>query len=155
MDVRGYCSADLEETAKLFYDTIHSVNAVDYCQAQLDAWAPQNGDLSEWDNRLSNNHSIVVTDNGIIIGFGSADGTGYFDFLYVHKDHQRRGVATLIADNIEMYIFSKGIQTVTTDASVTAKPLFEKRGYILLKEQRVERRGQILVNFRMQKTLQN
>ena len=152
MKVRGYCSKDSEETLKLFYDTVHSVNAVDYNQAQLDAWAPKNRDLIKWDNRLSSNYSVVVEKDGVIIGFGSADNAGYFDLLYIHKDYQGIGVATLIANDIERYIFRTGFQTITTAASITAKSFFEKRGYLVQEKQNVEVRGQLFVNFKMKKT---
>jgi len=153
MEIRAYCSADKEITAKLFYDTVHSVNAADYSQAQRNAWAPRDRDLVEWDSRLSNNYSVCAESNGIVIGFGCADDTGYFDLLFVHKDYQGKGVARKIADNIEDYVCRLGIHTVTTDASITAKPFFEKRGYVVQREQCVELRGQLLVNFKMQKNL--
>ncbi len=41
---------------------------------------------------------------------------------------------------------------ITTYASITAKPFFEKRGYKVVKEQRVERQGIFLTNFCMKKT---
>jgi putative acetyltransferase len=40
---------------------------------------------------------------------------------------------------------------VTVDASITAKPFFEQRGYKLLKENSVELEGIFLTNFTMVK----
>lgn len=153
MTVQKYHYKDCKKIVELFYDTIHSVNAADYNKAQLDAWAPPNMDLCEWNNKLSNNYSVVVEKNNMIIGFGIADDTGYFDLLYVHKDYQGMGVATLIGNDIEEYFHCKGTQIITTAASITAKPFFEKRGYLVLQEQNVECRGQIFINFKMQKKL--
>ena len=153
MIIRKYHSKDCKEIAELFYNTIHSVNAVDYTKTQLDAWAPPNMDLCEWDSKLSNNYSVVVEKDDMIIGFGIADDTGYFDLLYIHKDYQGIGAATLIADNIEAYIYHMGIQIITTAASITAKSFFEKRGYHILQEQNIECRGQHFINFKMQKKL--
>lgn len=42
---------------------------------------------------------------------------------------------------------------VTTHASITARPFFEKRGYRVIKEQQVERRGQRLTNYVMVKNV--
>ena len=39
MIIRRYQASDCEETAELFYDTVHCVNAGDYTKEQLDAWA--------------------------------------------------------------------------------------------------------------------
>ena len=153
MKLREYHSEDCEEILELFYDTVHCVNSADYTEIQLNAWAPKGIDLVKWDNRLSNNYSVVVDKDSIIIGFGNVDSTGYFDLLYVHKDYQGIGVATLIADEIERYVYREGIQIITTDASITATPFFEKRGYVVQKKQNIELRGQFFVNFKMQKIL--
>ena len=40
---------------------------------------------------------------------------------------------------------------LTTHASITARPFFEKRGYHAVKEQQVEREGIFLTNFVMVK----
>lgn len=38
--LREFREEDMPDMAILFYDTVHSVNAVDYSKEQLDAWAP-------------------------------------------------------------------------------------------------------------------
>ena len=151
MKLREYDSTDWDEVVKLFHDTIHSVNSADYTNIQLEAWAPENLELPELKSRLSNTHSVVVEKDGLIIGFGNENGNGYFDCLYTHKDYQRMGVASMIADDIERYFYQKDIHIITTDASITAKPFFENRGYIVLEKQSVETRGQLLINYKMQK----
>lgn len=39
MVITEYRPADCRELAKLFYDTVHTINAGDYTEEQLDAWA--------------------------------------------------------------------------------------------------------------------
>ena len=39
MELRRYNSSDLKEITELFYDTVHTVNAADYTEEQLSAWA--------------------------------------------------------------------------------------------------------------------
>lgn len=151
--VRLYKPEDCKEIVELFYDTIHTVNLNDYSSAQLDAWAPKEIDMDAWDKSLSNNHTVVVEINGLIAGFGDMDNTGYFDRLFVHKDFQGQGIATTIANELEKYAKQNGIMVITTQASITAKPFFEKRGYRVIKKQSVERKGQILTNFVMGKHL--
>ena len=140
---------------QLFYDTIHSINATEYNESQLDAQAPKKGDssLAYWDNKLLHGCAVVAEKDGTIIGFGSIKLPSYFDMLYVHKEYQRVGVATLITNKVEKSFLNNRITIITTDASITAKPFFEKRGYVVLKEQSVEIRGQHLTNYKMQKRL--
>ena len=151
MKLREYRFEDWNDVAKLFYNTIHSINSVNYTDEQLDAWAPKNMELPELKNRLLTNYAVVAEDNGIIIGFGNVSGTGYFDCIYTHKDYQRKGVATLIADDIEKYFHNQGVQVISTDSSITAKPFFKNRGYRTLQKQSVEHRGLFFINFKMQK----
>ena len=46
--LRPYRPADCAALAALFYDTVHTVNAKDYTNAQLDAWADGNVDPDAW-----------------------------------------------------------------------------------------------------------
>ena len=39
MMLRPYRKEDCEQTARLFYETVHAVNAKDYAPRQLAAWA--------------------------------------------------------------------------------------------------------------------
>jgi putative acetyltransferase len=153
MNIRNFKDEDIESVLKLFYDTVHSVNSKDYDNEQLKAWAPKELDRLKWIESLNKNYSIVVEENTQIIGFGDIDLTGYLDRLYVHKNYQGKKVASKLINALENYIFNKGIKSITTDASITAKPFFEKKGYKVIKEQQVELRGQLFTNFKMCKNI--
>lgn len=147
MFIRKYESTDCKELAELFYNTVHTINAKDYTKEQLDAWASGQVDLEKWDQSFQEHFTVVAVENGIIVGFGDIDTTGYFDRLYIHKNNQRKGIATAICDQLE----SKAQGKIVTHASVTAKPFFEKRGYKVLKEQQVVRKEIFLKNYVMEK----
>ena len=148
MIFRKYAKTDCAELAELFYYTVHTVNAKDYTREQLDAWATGEINLEEWDESFQAHLTVVAEMDGKIVGFGDMDKTGYLDRLYVHKDYQRRGVATAICDALEQN--TKAAEFIT-HASITARPFFEKRGYTVVREQQVERRGKLLTNFVMRK----
>lgn len=147
MQLREYITSDCEQLSKLFFQTVHSVNAKDYTKEQLDVWATGTVDLKEWDKSFTEHYTVVAIDNNIIVGFGDIDKTGYLDRLYVHADYHGKGVATAICNRLEQAVQGK----ITTHASITAKPFFEKRGYKVVKEQQVERQGIYLINFCMEK----
>ena len=147
MIIREYQTSDCKELTKLFYDTVHTVNAKDYTKEQLDAWAPEHADLEKWDRSLLEHYSVVAVVDEVIAGFGDIDKTGYLDRLYVHKDYQGKGIATAICDKLEQA--SQGV--IVTHASVTARPFFEKRGYRVTKEQQVQRQGILLTNYIMER----
>lgn len=145
MFIREYQISDCKELAELFYNTVHTVNAKDYTKEQLDVWATKQVDLKRWDQSLQEHFSIVAVDDGIIVGFGDIDDSGYLDRLFVHLGYQRKGIATAICDWLESAVQVN----IVTHASITAKPFFEKRGYKVVKEQQVERQGLFLTNFVM------
>lgn len=49
MQLREYKTSDCEQLARLFFQTVHSVNAKDYTKEQLDVCATGNVDLNGWD----------------------------------------------------------------------------------------------------------
>ena len=131
----------------MFYHTVHTVNAKDYTEEQLQVWATGQVDLENWDQSLQEHFSVVAVENENILGFGDIDKTGYLDRLYVHKDYQGKGIATAICNQLEQAVQG----SIITHASITARPFFEKRGYQVIKEQQVERQGIFLTNFVMEK----
>ncbi len=150
MYLRKYISSDCKQLTILFYQTIHCINAKDYTKEQLNAWANDDIDLIKWNESFLKNYTIVAVDNNEIIGFGDINESGYLDRLYIHKNHQREGIATAICDKLENAVSAKKI---TTHASITAKPFFENRGYLVIKEQIVIRNGISLINYMMEKQM--
>ena len=149
MVLRPYAPSDCQALAELFHHTVHTVNAGDYTPEQLDAWSPGAVDLEGWNRSFLEHHTLVAEESGRIVGFGDMDGTGYLDRLYVHKDCQGRGIASAICEALERAADTAGL---TTHASITARPFFEKRGWQVVKEQQVERRGVLLTNYITKKT---
>ncbi len=148
MVYRKYRPSDCEKIAELFYQTVHSVNQKDYTPEQLDAWATGQVDLVQWNRTLSDHYTVVAEEDGVILGFGDMAEDGYLDRLYVHKDHQGQGIATALCGRLERAV---GAQSITTYASITARPFFEKRGYKTVKPNQVERNGVRLTNYLMEK----
>ena len=149
MKIRAYQPSDCKEIAELFYHTVHTVNAKDYTKEQLNVWATGQVDLEKWNLSFLEHYSVIAVEGKRIIGFGDIDKTGYLDRLYVHVDYQNQGVATTICDALEQT--ARG--NITTHASITARPFFEKRGYKIIKKQQVERQGIFLTNFVMEKEM--
>ena len=105
-------------------------------------------DSQAWDKSFRAHRTIIATESGKIVGFGDMDETGYLDRLYVHKDYQGQGIASAICDELERFAAGK---TITTHASITAKPFFQHRGYCVVRKQEVIRRGVALTNLVMEK----
>lgn len=156
MEIRRFRATDMKQIVSLFYETVHSVNKQDYSSEQLDAWAPREEEalkLKTWKSSFLQNITFVAEINGVIVGFTDMTTEGHLDRLYVHKDFQRQGIASALLNQLESEARALGLREMDTEASITAKPFFERQGYQIIQEQIVERKGICLVNFRMSKRL--
>lgn len=149
MKIRQMKGEDGAETLRLFQDTVRAVCAGDYSPAQLRAWIGERS-LRDWTGSFftEGRRALVAEEDGKIVGFADMTEGGYFDRLYVHKNFQRRGAATALADELERGCAAPAF---TVYASITARAFFEKRGYALLRENAVMRGGETLLNFYMRK----
>jgi putative acetyltransferase len=75
--------------------------------------------------------------------------------LYVHPDFAGEGVGSAIADALEKIAGARGAEAVTVDASDTAVPFFEDRGYTAVQRNSVPRDDQWLSNTTMIKPLKD
>lgn len=148
MKTRKYIPEDCEQLAELFYNTVHTVNAIDYKPEQLNVWATGKVDLKEWNRSFLRNNTVVAIEGETIVGFGDMDESGYLDRLYVHKDYQRKGIGTAICNVLEN---AASVNEFTVQASITAKPFFLSRGYLVVSEQEVKRDSIALTNYIMAK----
>jgi N-acetylglutamate synthase-like GNAT family acetyltransferase len=155
MYIRAIKAEDLKSIVALFKETVHHVNAKDYTSEQLKVWAPRlmHHNNHRWQSLLSNIAYLAEIDN-VIVGFADITTEGYLDRLFVHKDYQRQGIASMLLNKLESSLFERGIKKVSTEASITAKPFFEQMGYLVVKEQNKQRPGGVtLTNFLMEKRL--
>ena len=63
MQIREYRTSDCEQLAELFYDTVHSINAKDYTEEQLNVWATGIVDLQEWNRSFLKHKTVIVSEN--------------------------------------------------------------------------------------------
>ena len=153
--IRKIKAEDLKPIVALFKETVHHVNARDYTPEQLLVWAPHHAHhhLDRWQSML-NNIAYLVEIGDVIVGFADITREGYLDRLFVHKEYQRQGIASMLVHKLESLLFARGGNKITTEASITAKPFFEQMGYVVVQEQNKPRLGGVtLTNFLMEKNL--
>jgi putative acetyltransferase len=151
--IRDYEQADAPAIARLFYDTVRSVNRADYSEEQVEAWAPAIPDAGEWHDRMAGRKTLVAEEGGEVVGFCELDVDGHLDMLYVRKDAVGRGIGRSLYEAAERAARGWDLGRIFTEASVTARPFFERRGFRVLSERRVSRQGVELTNFAMDKSL--
>lgn len=146
--------SDALELMSLFQETVLHINKRDYSEAEVADWASCGNDLSHIKDMIKTHYFIVATNQqSQIVGFSSITYQGYLHSMFVHKDFQGKGIATILLNEIERYATATGIMRITSEVSLTARPFFEKRGYIVEVEQKRKANQLYLTNFWMAKSL--
>ncbi|GAA0873083.1 hypothetical protein GCM10009117_22300 [Gangjinia marincola] len=91
---------DLPAIQELFKQTVRTVNANDYSAKQVKVWASSVEDLERLQNFFTIEEFYLAFDENKLVGFASLKGTDYFEKLFVHKDHQSKGIAKQLVDVI-------------------------------------------------------
>ena len=81
------------------------------------------------------------------------DERGYIDMMFVDPAVTRRGVATALLGRVPEIAREQGADELTTYASLTARPFFEKHGFVVVEEREPVLRGISLTNFSMRRAL--
>jgi len=153
IDIRRYRPGDLAGLIALFRDTVRRINGRDYSPQQVMAWAPDQIDARQWRHRFDSKVVWVADLDGAPVGFVDVARDGLIDMLYVHADHQGKGIASLLLRSVEASARTHGLMRLFTEASITARPFFEHRGFRVIAPQRVMRWAQEFLNYRMDKAL--
>lgn len=153
MIIRLFEKQDVEQIAQLFHETIREVNIRDYSSNQVQAWAPDDIYFRNWLEVCSNRFTFVADDDGVIAGFGELEPNGHIDCFYCHKNYQRCGVGRQIYQAMEAKAGELFVNRLFVEASLTAKPFFERMGFSVIKEQAVTCRGETFINYAMEKFL--
>ena len=151
--LRPFLPADTMALRDLFAQSIEELTADDYDDDQRLAWAARAEDAGEFRARLGAMLTLVVQVEGEYLGFGSLKDNKTIDMLYVHPDFAGEGVGSAIAGALEKIAGARGAEAVTVDASDTALPFFEGRGYAAVQRNSMPRDDQWLSNTTMIKPL--
>lgn len=151
--IRPYAVDDASGVTELFRSSVRQIASRDYTVSQIRAWAPDVIDQEQFGRRRETRSTWVAESEGRIAGFSDLQPDGHVDMLYVHPDFQRRGVARALLRHIEETARTAGLRRLYTEASITARPVFEAMGFRAIAQQTVTIRGETMVNYRMEKRL--
>lgn len=146
--------SDIPAMRAMFQATLRHVNVADYSHDEIEDWVSCGDSDEHWNRLLSSLYFVVACDAvGRVVGFTSMRDDGYLHSMFVSKDYQRRGIGNALLSIIERYAKSHHIQSITTEVSVTARPFFVAKGYVVATEQMRRANHMYLKNFLMCKDL--
>ena len=153
MHIRAYVDSDAAPTLDVFRRAIRETASRHYSPEQVEVWARPDIDLDGWAQKRAATETLVSTIDDVLAGFIDIDSTGHIDMLFVSPDFGHQGVATALLAAAMASAERSGITTLSVEASLTAKPFFEKHGFVVIEEQKPILRGVEMTNFRMHRIL--
>ena len=152
--VRAYRDADASATLALFIAAVMQTAAADYEPEQLQAWArPDVRDQGEWNKarKARNTFVVAVAESGV--GRSDVATEGYIDMLFVDPGHCGKGVGSLLLVEAERLARNAGAHELYANVSITARPVFERSGFVVERTQHPVLAGVALTNFKLRKVL--
>ncbi|MEO9485487.1 MAG: GNAT family N-acetyltransferase [Ekhidna sp.] len=128
MRIREAQIKDLDQILTLFEETVKHIDIRDYSEAHLNVWSSSKNQKA-WLQKIKEQSFYVAAVKNQIVGFSSIDSEGYLDFMYVHHQLQRQGVATALLEKIESHASKMDLKRIWASVSITAQPFFSKNGY--------------------------
>jgi putative acetyltransferase len=149
MEIIEYLSCKATEITDLFYESVHAIDSSIYSNEQKRAWARKPVDYEAWEKRLGHKKPYLCMINNEVAGFIELESDGHIDCAYVSPKFQRQGVATALLNHLFLVAKDLGIKQLYVEASIVAKPLFEKKGFLVENENSVIRHNTVLINYSM------
>lgn len=153
IEIRQATQEDLPEITAIFRDTIRAVNSRDYSEKQIEVWASGADKINKWIERISKHYFIVAEINKQIVGFSYLTNGYYLDGLFVHKDFQRKTIASKLLRIMEARVSINGYDVIKSDVSITALPFFDSHFYEVEKKQKKSFKGMVFENYIVYKEL--
>ena len=147
LKIRPYEAHDFSALCAIFLQAVKETASADYSSQQIAAWAQV--DEVRWRQKITTSQVLVAVKNESPVGFITAV-DDYIDLLFVSPDYSRQGVASTLLNALFIQ-FPERIWTV--EASITAKPCFERHGFSVVAKQVVEARGECFLNYLMRRQI--
>lgn len=130
MEVRPPTAAELEAVVTVHVDAAEVGGAQVYDPETVAGWA-RRGDRSVDDYPVDDPAShFVVAVREEVLGFGEVvPEKREVRAVYVHPDHQRRGVGTALLSHLEGYARGCGVGQLQLKSSLNAVEFYRRHGY--------------------------
>ena len=123
---------DLTLMQRLFYQTVTISGSHLFTKAELKFYAKLAIDKRHWISKFTNDFVYNAKLNGEIIGSFSLTQDGKIEYIFVHKNYQRQGIATGLYRMLEEIASKNRIKVLTTSVNSATKAFYEKHGFEII-----------------------
>ena len=137
--------------------SILEICSKDYTSDQIEKFAGVKYTSDIWANSINNEYHISIEVNGSIEGMCHAkireDGDGEIVGLYFTKELAGKGLGREIVEMAFDFLFKYKPKKIVLTGTATAKPFYERMGFVQIEEKRINIRGAEIKCFNMEKNL--
>lgn len=143
---------DDDALGKIFFEAVR-YGATHYSEAEREVWLPEPPTGPEWSERLRKQTIMVAEAAEGPVGFMTLYPHGEIDLAFILTTFRGRGLFRQLYTPLENQARQTGLDRLFTYASLHARGPFEAVGFTVIEAQTIERRGESLRRFYMEKRL--
>jgi putative acetyltransferase len=148
---------DMKSVEDAHRSSIQEICSRDYTEDQIESYSFVKYTLDRWENSVNNDYHIVVEVDGNVEGFCHAkmldNGDGEVVGLYFTRKIVGQGIGRKVVENAFDYLNKYNPKKIVLTGTITAKPFYEKMGFIEIEKKKINMRGAELTCFKMDKLL--
>ena len=154
-NIRAYRPDDAARLLDIFRQAIRQIGSRHYSAAQVEAWAGARVTEEGLDRMYRDGRATFIAVNGDDepIAFSDLEADGHVDMLYCDPAYAGRGIASGLLAAVETQAGLSGLTRLHSEASETARPVFERAGFSVLSRRDFEVEGVAIHNWKMEKQL--
>jgi len=137
--------------------SILEICSKDYTTDQIEKFSGVKYTSDIWENSINNEYHISIDVNGCIEGMCHAkireDGDGEIVGLYFTKEVAGKGLGREIVEMAFKHLDEFKPNKIVLTGTITAKPFYEKMGFVEVEEKKLNIRGAEITCYRMEKSL--
>lgn len=155
INYRSYKQDDAAALVAIMQQAIFEIASDFYSPDQLAAWAGRLPDAETLNEKYNDGRFVLitVTPDEMPIAFGDLMRGGHIDYLYCHPKFAGQGIVSGLYDRLEAEARRQSNDTLTVDASESAKTLFRRKGFVIVRRNDLDLGGVAIHNYRMEKQI--
>ncbi len=153
MNLRQITQNDQLKLKEVYFDSINSIDGKIYNRNQKFAWSSQAWENPNFNESLLKGKGWKLSEGNKIIGFATRFPDNKLSLFYVRGNLCRKGFGTTILDSIEKEASSSGVKTLETEASLISYQLLLKRGWEIIRKEKIKINNFVFERYKMFKIL--
>lgn len=153
MIVRKAGLSDLADIIEVFKRSIQAISNEHYSEAEKAEWLKTAENKKRWLYALENQIFFITEIDSKAVGFISLENNEYIDFIYVHPNYLRKGIAQALLNQVEQLAINSQSTKLKSHVSKAAIQFFEKNGFSITQENKNKRGDEVLINHTAEKLL--